>query len=115
MFTVESGMQVQLARTLWINTYRGKATNEAGEYLATMRIIPSLPLSREEVPENAPEVKPYLSVLIEDAVITSKELLEFETLLSKILIHKFKEFSPELCQFFYPSLPEMWQESTNPQ
>ncbi|SDF08154.1 hypothetical protein [Sporolituus thermophilus] len=102
-------LTLQLARTLWLNMYRGKVTDAAGEYLATIRIIAHIPLDRNDVPTDAPVVKPYLTVLIEDASITPATLVEFESELSELLLAKFcsEQFSPEFCQFFYPSPAEI--------
>lgn len=107
MFTTETEVKIALARTLWVNTYRGKVTDECGEYVATLRIIPGLPLDRCEVPEDAPEVQPYISVLVEDATITVEEMVPFETKVADTLLFQLRDqnFKPELCQFFYPSPP----------
>ena len=58
----ETLYQLQIARTLWHNTYRGKITNENGEYIATIRVILGIPLERSEVPDNAPEVPEWSAV-----------------------------------------------------
>ncbi|EAX47836.1 hypothetical protein TcarDRAFT_1525 [Thermosinus carboxydivorans Nor1] len=102
-------LMLQLARTLWSNMYRGKVADASGEYLATIRIIAHMPLDRSDVPADAPVVKPYLTVLIEDGAITPATLVEFESELSDLLLAKFRseQFFPEFCQFFYPSPAQM--------
>ena len=65
-------------RTLWENTYRGTIFNYKEEYVATVRLILSIPLDRNEVPENAPEVAPNVIVLIEDTILSPIDVIEFE-------------------------------------
>ena len=49
---------IDLMRTLWENTYRGTVFDYKEQYVATIRLILSIPLDRSEVPENAPKVNP---------------------------------------------------------
>ena len=56
---------IDLMRTLWENTYRGTVFDYKEQYVATIRLILSIPLDRSEVPENAPEVNPSVIVLID--------------------------------------------------
>lgn len=104
----ETGWRLQLARTLWFNIYRAQVTNEAGEYLATLRLIPAIPLDREELPADAPEVDPYVLVIVEDAVFAEDEIIGFETQLSEQLLAAMtqNDFAPAFCQFTYPSMPQ---------
>ncbi len=108
--------QLQIARTLWHNTYRGKITNENGEYIATIRVILGIPLDRSEVPENAPEVPPYLNVQVEDAILSVEDLIPFEAALSEILLGQLQNeyFVPEYCHFFYPSPSELLTRPATP-
>lgn len=112
MSTERITYHLQMARTLWNNTYRGKVTNDSGEYVAAIRVILGIPLDRSEVPENAPEVTAYLTVLVEDATITADELLTFEANLSDVLLVQLRSdnFIPEHCHFFYPSPPALMEE-----
>lgn len=105
-------MQIQLARTLWENTYRGRVLNDSGEYIATLRIFVCTPLDRSELPENAPNVQPYLTTLVEDAVLPSDDILEFEKNVADMLINRFsnEHFIPNHCQFCYPSPPDLFTE-----
>ena len=110
MNTPNPQYQVQMVRTLWQNTYRGKVTDETGEYVAIIRVILGIPLERSEVPENAPQVAPYLSVHIEEASLNSAEdVIPFETALSDLLLSRLRndDFLPEYCHFFYPSPTDM--------
>ncbi|VBB06848.1 Hypothetical protein LUCI_2085 [Lucifera butyrica] len=111
MLIQDVNLAVTLARTLWFNTYRGKVTDELDNYLATLRIIPCLPLDRSEVPADAPEVIPYLLVLVEDAVMEAADLIPFESKLSEVLLPQMQRehFRPEFCHFVYPSPSYMAQ------
>lgn len=106
MFTAENGeLTLKIAKTLWLNTYRGALHDALGQYVATVRIIPAVPLDREEVPADAPEARPYLTVLVEDAAIPLDQLVEFETAATDVLLRLLSRetFRPEFIQFFYPS------------
>ena len=94
--------RVDLMRTLWQHTYRATIFDASGAYAATIRIILGIPLDRAEVPENAPEVKDYITVLVEDTVIKPQDIIEFQ---------------PTHCLFFYPSPAETLlkeQENSKP-
>lgn len=97
--------KVDLMRTLWENTYRGTVFNYEGRYTATVRLILGIPMDRDSVPENAPVVHPYVTVLVEDTVLTPSEVLDFEAVLSKVVIQRTASqyFHPDRCIFFYPS------------
>ena len=69
---------IDLMRTLWENTYRGTVFDYKEQYVATIRLILSIPLDRSEVPENAPKVNPSVIVLIEDTILSPLEVVEFE-------------------------------------
>ena len=106
MFEPESEkFTLKVAKTLWFNIYRGVISGAAGEYIATVRIIPGLPLDRAEVPEDAPEARPYLIAIIEDAQIDLKDLVNFESAVTdSLLVALSREtFKPEFIQFFYPT------------
>ena len=115
MFSDELVMTVQLSRTLWFNTFRGKVTDADGTYIASVRIIPTVPLDRSEVPADAPEAIPCLTVLVDDGIITTDDLVAFEAKLAPILLAKFKreDYKPELCQYFYPSPMSMMEPPSN--
>ena len=106
MFTAESGaMTLKIAKTLWFNSYRGVINDALGQYAATIRIIPAIPLDRQDVPQDAPEARPYLTVLVEDAAVSLDQLIEFETAATDVLLRAFarEAFKPEFIQFFYPN------------
>jgi hypothetical protein len=107
MQTPVTGWRIKLARTLWFNTYRALVEDGAGEYAATLRLIPAIPLDRAEVPEDAPEAEPYVLVLVEDAVFAEEDLVAFEGAVAGPLLEKMAQpdFNPAFCQFAYPSLP----------
>ncbi|MDF2502283.1 MAG: hypothetical protein K0Q77_2997 [Anaerosporomusa subterranea] len=102
-----STFKVQLARTLWHNAYRARVMDGSGEYVATLRLLPQLPLDRSEVPENAPEARLYLIVLVEDAPLLSGEnLTDFENSVSVTVMEELAKLSmySDSCQFVYPNL-----------
>lgn len=96
---------IDLMRTLWENTYRGTVFDYKEQYVATIRLILSIPLDRSEVPENAPEVNPSVIVLIEDTILSPLEVVEFEQIMSKIITKKVSSeyFQPDRIMYFYPS------------
>ncbi len=99
-------VSVNLLNTLWKNTYRATVQNGESEYLATVRLIINVPKDRSEVPENAPEVAAQMYVLVEDAVISSNDIIEFEESLSAVLMEKFEHAIPQVF-YFYPSPEDM--------
>ncbi len=106
MFETESEIYtLKVAKTLWFNIYRGVISDAAGEYVATVRIIPGLPLDRQEVPADAPEARPYLIVIVEDATIDLNSLVHFESSVTDTLLQTLSRetFQPEFIQFFYPT------------
>ena len=100
--------RIDLMRTLWENTFRGTVFDYKDQYVATIRIVLSIPLDRSEVPENAPEVGPMILVLVEDTIISPLEVVDFETAMSQVVAKRISGpgFRPERILFFYPSPPE---------
>jgi hypothetical protein len=105
---------IDLMRTLWENTYRGTVFDHKEQYVATIRLILSIPLDRSEVPENAPKVNPSVIVLIEDTILSPLEVVEFEQIMSKIITKKVSSeyFQPDRIMYFYPS-PSDGAETAN--
>ena len=105
---------IDLMRTLWENTYRGTVFDYKEQYVATIRLILSIPLDRSEVPENAPKVNPSVIVLIEDTILSPFEVVEFEQIMSKIITKKVSSeyFQPDRIMYFYPS-PSDGAETAN--
>jgi hypothetical protein len=46
--------------------------------IGRLTIVPAMPLDRSQVPPDAPEVKGYLLVIVEDADINKDNLIDFE-------------------------------------
>ena len=106
MLAFETGsLTLKVAKTLWFNIYRGAIHDATGEYVATLRIIPGMPLDRETVPADAPEARPYLIVIVEDATIDLNDLVHFESAVTDSLLQTLSRetFKPEFIQFFYPT------------
>ena len=103
---------VSLMRTLWENMYSGTVFDAADHYVARIRLILGVPLDRSEVPENAPEAQPFITVLVEDTILTPKDVVDFETVLSQIIARKAssESFRPTRCMFFYPSPADAFHE-----
>lgn len=112
MSNPETSFKIKLTRTLWFNTYRGKVTDATGNYVATLSLIPTTPLDRCEVPPDAPEAAPYITVLVEDGQLEADDLVEFESNVADLLLVQMAQpdFKPEYCQFAYPSPPYMLSE-----
>ena len=100
-----SKISLSVAKTLYHNTYRCTIKDEQDNIMGLLRIIPGLPLDRSEVPEDAPEVPPFLLVIVDDADITAESLLNFEENVSVNLLERFatETTRPKYCQFYYPS------------
>ncbi|HMM20291.1 MAG TPA: hypothetical protein PKA10_06100 [Selenomonadales bacterium] len=109
MFSADREWSVRLARTLWFNTYRAQIGDSAGNYIATLRLIPTAPLDRAELPADAPDASAYVLVLVEDAVWAEDQLVEFESRVSGLLLEQMTQpdFAPAFCQFAYPSPPHV--------
>lgn len=103
---------LKLAKTLWENTYRGIVLDLSGNYLASLVLVPQIPLNRAQVPADAPQVAPYALVLVEDAKITADNFVDFEANIAPIILFKLTtpDFAPEYCRFTYPSPAFMLQE-----
>ncbi len=98
-------LSVAVSKTLYHNTYRCTICDSEKNTIGLLRIVPGLPLERSEVPPDAPEVPPYLLVIVDDADITSESLLNFEETVSLALLERFATDTtkPKYCQFYYPS------------
>ena len=67
--------------------------------------VPAMPLDRSQVPPDAPEVKGYLLVIVEDADINKDDLIDFEERTSLAILKRFatEAIAFEHCEFYYPS------------
>lgn len=96
---------LRLARTLYENVYSCRLFNEMQQPIGVLEIIPSIPLDRSQIPEDAPDAPAYLLVIVKDADINKDNLIDFEERASYALL---KRFSTEVvsfqhCEFYYPS------------
>lgn len=100
--------RIDLMRTLWENTYRGTIFDYKEQYVATVRLIFSIPLDRSEVPDNAPEVNPVIIVLVEDTILSPRDVVDFEQAMTPILAKRLATnmFCPDRIMYFYPSPAE---------
>lgn len=96
---------IKITKTLYENMYRCIVNDSNDNTIGHLRVIPSMPLSKEFVPENAPEVPPFLLVIVDDADINKDNLIDFEERTSFSLLKKFstENWVPQHCQFYYPS------------
>lgn len=96
---------LRLARTLYNNFYRARLKDEDGQDAGQLLIVPGLPLDRSQLPENAPEAKPYLLVIVEDADINKDNVVAFEEGVSRAVLGKFttETVAFDHCEFYYPS------------
>lgn len=99
---------IDLMKTLWENTFRGTIFDYKNQYIATVRIVFNIPLDRDLVPDNAPEVSPAIIVLVEDTIISPIDVVSFEQTITPILVKKLtsRYFQPDRVMFFYPSPAE---------
>ena len=105
-------LSVAVAKTLYHNLYRCRLEREDGTIAGIIQVMPGLPLPPEEMPENAPKVPPFLLVIVEDADITEKTLIDFEDQASAALLKRFatENVLPHHCQFFYTSPAFVFEE-----
>ena len=96
---------LRIARTLYDNVYHAMLYNENQQPIGDLEIIPSIPLDRSQVPEDAPEVSAYLLVIVKDADINKDNLIDFEERASYALLKRFstEAFNFQHCKFYYPS------------
>lgn len=106
-------LELKFAKTLWQDVYRVWVLNAEGMQVASLRVIPCLPLESHELPENAPNVGPVLLVTVDIAEVAPTQILEWENALALKILAQFshQEPVPRECQFFYPSPLEVhWNE-----
>lgn len=114
MVTEQSTLSLKLMRTLWLNTYRAAVTDETKSQIASLRIVPHIPLDREELPPDAPDAIPFITILVEQANISPEEFIFFESKVAEQVVKKMstEDFKPEFCRFFYPSPSYMLENSS---
>ena len=97
--------QLRLMRTLYENVYGCMLYNENQQPIGKLEIVPSIPLDRSQVPEDAPVVPAYLLVIVQDADINKDNLIDFEERASYALLKRFstEASSFQHCKFYYPS------------
>lgn len=98
-------ISLSVTKTLYTNCYRCTIKDNNNEVIGLLRVIPSLPLGKDEIPADAPEVPPFLIVIVDDADITAESLLNFEENVSVSLLERFTTETTRFkyCQFYYPS------------
>ncbi len=102
-------LTLHFSKTLWSGVYRAWVLDAEERQVASLRVLPCLPLSEDEMPPDAPNVGPVILVLVDIAEIDPSEFLNWEDGLSQQLLAKFshQEPVPRECQFFYPSPMEI--------
>ena len=108
-------LSVAVAKTLYHNLYRCRLEREDGTVAGVIKVMPGLPLSAEDMPDGAPQVPPFLLVIVEDADINETTLIDFEEAASAALLKRFaaENMVPHHCQFFYPSPAFVFEERPN--
>jgi len=96
---------LHVGRTLYDNLYSVRVFDAQNNPRGMLRVIPQFPLDRSVVPADAPEAKPFLLVIVDDADINKDNLIDFEERASSALLSKFAtDDAPFMrCQFYYPS------------
>jgi hypothetical protein len=97
--------QLHFAKTLWEGVYRVWVLNEDGVQIASLRVIPCLPLDESQLPPDAPNAGPVLLVTVDMAELSPQEVIQWENSLALRILSQFshQEPVPRECQFFYPS------------
>ena len=95
---------LRLAKTLFENTYAAHVLNDNKDVIGKLRIVPSIPLDRSVLPENAPVVSPFLLVIVDDADINKDNLIDFEERVSYALLKRFSTETVHRNRCF-PALP----------
>lgn len=108
---------IKITKTLYENMYRCIVTDSEDNTIGNLRVVPSMPLDKKLVPEGAPDVPPFLLVIVDDADINKDNLIDFEERASFSLLKKFstENWVPQHCQFYYPSPAFVFEQdgSTN--
>ena len=86
---------LRLARTLYNNFYRARLSDANGEDAGQILIVPGLPMDRSLVPPSAPEAKPYLLIIVEDANINKDNVVDFEEGVSRAVLDKIHDGNNE--------------------
>lgn len=97
--------QLRLQRTLYDNFYRAILSDEMGNTIGMLSIIPNIPLSRSQVPEDAPHVPANLLVIVDDADINKDNMIDFEERATYAILKRFstEQIAFQQCLFYYPS------------
>lgn len=97
--------QLRLMRTLYDNVYGAMLYNENQQPVGKLEIVPTIPMDRSQVPEDAPVVPAYLLVIVQDADINKDNLIDFEERASYVLLKRFstEQINFQHCKFYYPS------------
>jgi hypothetical protein len=108
---------IKITKTLYDNMYRCLVNDAEENIIGHLRVVPNMPLNRKLVPKDAPEVPPFLLVIVDDADINKDNLIDFEERTSFSLLKKFstENWVPQHCQFYYPSPAFVFEQedSTN--
>jgi hypothetical protein len=96
---------LKVAKTLYQNFFRAKLFDGLNRLIGRLTIVPGMPLDRSLVPKDAPVVKGYLLVIVEDADINKDNLIDFEERASMAILKRFatETIAFEHCEFYYPS------------
>lgn len=99
------GAGFMLRRTLYNNFYAVYFMNGENP-VGDLNVVPNLPMDRSYVPEDAPEVEPYLIALINSVEnINKKNIVSFENEAGAALISRFSNANAQFshCEMYYPS------------
>ncbi len=96
---------LKLARTLFDNVYRAQLLDNNDQCIGHLRIVPTVPIDRSELPEDAPQVNGFIFVIVDDADINKDNLIDFEERTSFAILKRFstEHIAFEHCEFYYPS------------
>lgn len=100
------GAGFKLTRTLYHNFYGVYFLNEAGVPIGDLNVIPTIPMDRSMVPEDAPDVQPYLIGLVNSIEGINKANIEsFENDANAAIVGRFSNPMAQFshCEMYYPS------------
>lgn len=100
------GAGFKLTRTLYNNFYGVYFLNADKQPIGDVNVVPNIPLGRSQIPEDAPDVPPYLLALVNSIEgINKKNIIAFENDAEGALVNRFSNPTAQFdhCEMYYPS------------
>ena len=100
------GAGFKITRTLYNNFYGVFFLNQEGQPVGDVKVVPIIPADRSMVPEDAPDVEPYLLGLVNNIDgINKANIISFENDANTALVNRFSNPTAQFshCELYYPS------------